>query len=303
MSDFVFIVGSPRSGTTLVGRILSAHKDIQTWFVPYFIWEKRFVDRPDDVILPDEASTETVRFIRREFGIFKRKSGTRLIVDQSPRNSMRVRFIRTVFPEARFIHVIRDGRDAVLSINKEWQRRQASYIPGMPQAGGSMAKSRAALRELLAEQPYWRNKIQALLFEFGGFPPLPGRLQSRRRWRGHVGWGPRFPGWAEKIKEVSLLEFNAMQWREAVRSVEDGLADLEPEAVFRLRYEELLGQPEKTVTGALEFLGCQVDEAYLERIPKIKQGNFNKWRNEFEAEQVKVIQDIMGDQLKQLGYL
>ena len=41
-------------------------------------------------------------------------------MDKSPRNSLKIPFVRKIFPEAKFIHIVRDGRDTSLSINKEW---------------------------------------------------------------------------------------------------------------------------------------------------------------------------------------
>jgi hypothetical protein len=40
-----------------------------------------------------------------------------MIVEKSPRNALRVPFLRAVFPEAKFIHVLRDGRDVACSLS------------------------------------------------------------------------------------------------------------------------------------------------------------------------------------------
>jgi hypothetical protein len=45
-------------------------------------------------------------------------SRRRLLVEKLPENSFRVRWLSAIFPAARFIHIIRDGRDVALSLRQ-----------------------------------------------------------------------------------------------------------------------------------------------------------------------------------------
>lgn len=40
--------------------------------------------------------------------------------DKTPRYALQIKEIRTLLPEARFIHLIRDGRDAMISLRQQW---------------------------------------------------------------------------------------------------------------------------------------------------------------------------------------
>ncbi|MBW2742316.1 MAG: sulfotransferase, partial [Deltaproteobacteria bacterium] len=122
-SCFVFIVGSPRSGTTLMGEILDKHSEISQWYEPYFVWDKYFRNAPHDERTKDNATHKVCQKIYKDFLRYKKKRKCAIVVDKSPRNSLKIPFIQKVFPHAHFIHILRDGREVTLSIHKEWVRR------------------------------------------------------------------------------------------------------------------------------------------------------------------------------------
>ncbi len=293
MSEYLFIVGSPRSGTTITGKILDSHPGISTWFVPYFMWERYFRDRQDDILTESDAQPEIIKYIRRSFLFFKQRTGAKYVVDQSPRNSLRIPFIRAVFPEAKFIHVIRDPGDAVLSIRKEWQKRIEVYRSGKsPGRGMNFTRVWDPVRELVGMQPIFKHRLQALLFELRGFSVRPENHYNRRRWNGFVGWGPRFAGWRNKLESSSLLEFNAYQWRECVSAVRASLPS-RGGSVFGLKYEDLLDYPRKTITSLLKFIDKEFDYGDLRKPPHLMKGNYSKWKKELSPREIESIKKII----------
>jgi hypothetical protein len=50
----------------------------------------------------------------RKFFSSKAEAGKDFIVDKTLSNIFRIDFIREVFPESRFLHIVRDGRDNAL---------------------------------------------------------------------------------------------------------------------------------------------------------------------------------------------
>lgn len=123
-SDFrpIFIVGMPRSGTTLTERILSRHSDVgaagETSLLPDFI-SKCLGENPRERLLDviekrgplpvrqlARAVEETMRFL---------SPGKDRITDKLPSNFFLVGWIFTLFPESRVIHCYRDPADNMLS--------------------------------------------------------------------------------------------------------------------------------------------------------------------------------------------
>jgi tetratricopeptide (TPR) repeat protein len=120
----VFIVGMPRSGTTLVEQILSSHPQVYGAGELVIIEgiEKTITNEigasssyPECMSLLDDAATEkfSAKYLK-EIGA-NSKNATR-ITDKNPGNFHRIGLIKTLFPKARIIHCQRDALDTCTSI-------------------------------------------------------------------------------------------------------------------------------------------------------------------------------------------
>lgn len=117
----VFIVGMPRSGSTLVEQVLANHPQV---FGLNEIGDMRsFVGKFEGTLAPDRYSVPTVRSASvahemataylewmREFG-----SDAALIINKSLENFLYLGMIATLFPKARIIHCQRDPLDVCLA--------------------------------------------------------------------------------------------------------------------------------------------------------------------------------------------
>ncbi len=137
-----FIVGVTRSGTTLLRLMLDAHPDLaippETHFVPQLIktTRKRGItcEEAHAVVTShrqwgdfDLDSGELMRrycalprvepeaTVRAFFELYAEREGKPRWGDKTPNYVKRMRQIERTIPEAHFIHMIRDGRDAALS--------------------------------------------------------------------------------------------------------------------------------------------------------------------------------------------
>ena len=140
-----FIVGVGRSGTTMLRLMLDAHPDLtippETHFVPDLIdaiesgaspeqavatmtevrqWGDLHID-PAEVRERFEAleDFEPGPALRSFYEIYAERVGKPRWGDKTPIYVKKMRKIQNALPEARFIHVIRDGRDVALS---RWKR-------------------------------------------------------------------------------------------------------------------------------------------------------------------------------------
>jgi hypothetical protein len=298
----VFIVGSPRSGTTILGDILDRHNRIAQWYEPYFVWDHYFRHHLHDQRSEQDATTRVVKQVRRDFTRYLRRSGADLLVDKSPRNSLKIPFIRKIFPEARFIHILRDGRDVTLSIHKEWLRRMAIVKDPSRRRHFNYRKAHAVLRSWLARQPFLSDKIRAFWFETHGHIIDKSKHLNRIRWNGAVGWGPRFKGWEHIYNERAILEFNAHQWLKCVEAIHHSWNSIPPEKRLEIRYEDMVDGGDDAIPGIIDFLGFKTTTGFLSSLPSLKKGNYNKWQREFSIGQIETIESIFGKMLKKLHY-
>jgi len=117
----IFLVGFPRSGTTLLGQVLASHPDIQTMeertclmdSAAEFFHSDTGLDRLA-ALSEDELDHWRARYWQRvtESGLTPSKT---VFVDKMPLNAVFLPLIARLFPAARILNAIRDPRDVVLS--------------------------------------------------------------------------------------------------------------------------------------------------------------------------------------------
>ena len=132
----VFVIGSPRSGTTfLAGAIGSLPGFVDLGEVAPV---KAAV--PELAVLsPDEAA----RRLRRILNVSRRVGlvGSVRAVEQTPELAHLVAAIPSAFPESVVVHIIRDGRDVACSLlEKPWLRRERAEADDAGVPYGSYAR-------------------------------------------------------------------------------------------------------------------------------------------------------------------
>lgn len=123
LPDPVFLVGFPRSGTTLLEQMLDAHPELRT------LEEKDAIDvvrrriaglpggYPDALATLPAADLAALRALYRA-EVARHLGGaapTGLLVDKMPLNSLEAGLIHRLFPRARFLLALRHPADVVLS--------------------------------------------------------------------------------------------------------------------------------------------------------------------------------------------
>ena len=112
----MFLVGFPRSGTTLLDQILSSHSNI--------VWpggERAFGDALGEVINParvweiESLTADELSRIRESYWQRVEAPDGAILIDKFPLNIVVLPLIKRVFPDAKIIFALRDPRDVVLS--------------------------------------------------------------------------------------------------------------------------------------------------------------------------------------------
>ena len=106
----VIVIGTNRSGTSMLARTLGDAPGACCWYEPSTVWRIGHAYRSADVATAAGARPWVVRRIRGAFLDYQRANEGRHVVEKSPNNVLRVSFVRAVLPEAKFVHIYRDGR-------------------------------------------------------------------------------------------------------------------------------------------------------------------------------------------------
>jgi hypothetical protein len=286
VNPYLFIVGCPRSGTTLLQRLVDAHPQIavtpETHWIPRWFHGKvgkgvtsdgratkkllrklvgypRFLELGVDPrelkrMVKGGRQTTYDQFISRAYDLYGQQRGKPVVGDKTPGYARELPTLHLLWPSARFIHLIRDGRDVCLSI-LSWER----------------AKS----------------------------------------WEAGEG-AARFRTWAEDPVGTAALwwEWHVRLAREAGKQLGSGL-------YYELRYESLVANPTHECQSLCEFLSVPYDEqmmlSYHERAMAgpgedakhpwmpITPG-LRDWQSQMSHEAVERFEALAGTMLDELGY-
>ncbi|HSC46922.1 MAG TPA: sulfotransferase [Gammaproteobacteria bacterium] len=118
----VFLVGFPRSGTTLLDQILSSHPRLRVLEEKDTLLELLRIWSASDAKLTQLETMPSAAFENEQQAYWKRVQaqlgeplGDRILVDKLPLYSQNLPLIHRFFPGARYLFAVRDPRDVVLS--------------------------------------------------------------------------------------------------------------------------------------------------------------------------------------------
>jgi tetratricopeptide (TPR) repeat protein len=109
----IFVVGMPRSGSSLIEQILASHPRI------HGAGEREDLERVAGAGFPEDVRALGGDDLRRMGAAYLNRlvmpGGALRIVDKLPHNFLRIGLIRLILPNARIIHTMRDPMDTCLS--------------------------------------------------------------------------------------------------------------------------------------------------------------------------------------------
>ena len=277
-NPYFFIVGCPRSGTTLLQRIVNAHSEIavapEIFWVTHFVnsrkgpnldgpitneivseltQHKRFAELEVDpesfaALLGDHESLPCWQFLNKVFELYRKQQGKAIVGNKTPQYVQNITAFHAHWPAAKFIHLIRDGRDVCLSI-LNWKKADRT-------AG-------------------------------------------------------RFATWSEDPVATS-----ALWWKRNVRLGREAGNLLDPKLYYEVRYENIIQGSQVECRKLCDFLEISYDPAMVRHHearpeedlhPNAKSwapimAGLRDWRKQMSQEQIEKFEAAAGDLLSELGY-
>jgi len=267
----IFILGSPRSGTTMLVDLLDRSPSLVSFARgSQFLWEMFHTLQSSgwesQVVRPDEITSRERRVVN--WTIHELCGGKRYL-DKFPRNCLRGEYLYELFPDARFVAIHRDGRSAVSSLITGWQRAgKFGHGTNMP--------------------------VTLDIAGYGG-----------GNWKFLVP-----PGWREYATGHTLAEVCAFQWSEGNAAILRAKERIPAAQWTEVRYEEFLDAPRATASRLLEGVGLPQEEEVLswaERLDThvsrtaVSDPSRDKWRSRHGQEVASILPQIE-PMMRELGY-
>jgi hypothetical protein len=286
-NDPVYIIGNPRSGTSLFRLMLTCHPEVM---IPpechFFLWlEEKFQSLPfpeaterfiDELVETRKFETwrikkESLQELFREYapqsfrdvvalvycsyGILKGRSEFRYWGDKNKLWKDKIHKVVNYFPNAKFVHIVRDGRDVASSF-----------------------------KELSA------SAMHALKY------------------------GPRMPDQIDDIAE---------HWAKNITFIQGFLAMLKQDQSLTVRYEDVILSPKRTLTAVTGFLQLEFSKSMLDYAQrnrdeslepeetmqwklklneKLEKTNIGKYHSSLTEQEIAIFEMRCGELLKHYGY-
>ncbi len=279
----VIIIGAARSGTNMLRNCLTELDGVGTWPCDEInlIWRHGNRDFSSDEFSRSQANAKARGYIRRAFKRLARKQKLDFVIEKTCANSLRIAFIDEIFPEAKFIYIVRDGRDASASAVKRWK---ASI-----------------------EIPYLLKKIRYTpLSDFPAYVLrfLRNRLKQRNSDENRQGyWGPRIADLEQNSENYSLAEVCSRQWVGTVKASESAFRSIPEGRVVRTKYEDFIENPAAEMACILSFLEYPSSPGDVDRcVSGVIAGLKGGWKRSLSAEDQEITDRICQPMLDRLGY-
>lgn len=233
----VFILGTGRSGTTVLGTILSMHKDVAYLNEPKAMWHS--VIENDDLIgsyaldaakyrlNKTDADSGVIKSIKKIYGGYLATIFSSRIVDKYPEMIFRTEFLQEIFPDAKFIFLVRNGWDTCASIEK-WSSRLGIYQNDQEHDWWGLDKRK------------WYYLVNQLVPEHSDLAPFREEMLS---WTKHS-------------------DMAAVEW---IVTMREGIKlELELKInLLRVKFEDLSTAPKQSLENLSEFLELKKDNCFI----------------------------------------
>lgn len=239
ISKPIFILGTGRSGTTLLGKLLSLHPHICFLNEPKAIWH---VIYPNEDIIGSysknhtasyrldkaDASRDVISAAHRLYAYALTITHSHRILDKYPEFIFRIPFIKTIFSDAKLLFLVRNGWDTSQSI-QTWSTNNTT------------------------------NSVNAELHDWWGV--------NQRKWkillRDIVATNPNLLSHIDVIKKFDQQsDMGAVEW---IVTMQEGLNHLanNPSDMLKIHYERLVDNPNDTLAKVLDFCELSHDQVLL----------------------------------------
>tara|TARA_B100000795_G_scaffold129410_1_gene96432 strand:- start:837 stop:2540 length:1704 start_codon:yes stop_codon:yes gene_type:complete len=248
----IIIIGAARSGTHLIAT--SIQKNINCIYLNEIndLWRDQFLFMKSDEITSDIITDEKVFKTRNNFNnLLNKKESKKYLLEKTASNCLRLDLVYRVFPNAKFIHISRDGKPVSVSVRKK-------YFGNIHKISSDNNKKDSSLKQrfkvvLLELRHKYENGVSLLVFlsNIVRYLKMSSVILGIKK---QDFWGPRFIGYKDVMRKVSPLELAVIQWKQSKDRLGIFMKKLDKSQFISLKYEDLILNPKEEMFKVLDFV-------------------------------------------------
>jgi len=281
----IFVVGTPRSGTTLTAMIIGRHSEIfmpgETHFFDDIFSQRNVLGDPSNPIALEKIIS---------------KLSTLYIRYNEPDDQERVE--RILFNNQNSIEAFKKSCKSYQDILSFFMKAQLEEI-GKSRWGNNAPRDIFNIQDIVSFYP--DAKIIICIRDIRDF-----LASYRNRWEvvpdEH----------AERVKQIYHPILTSILWKSSVRTLPSIRKIVPKHNLLLMKYEDLVTSPEESVKRLCSFLGERFEQQMLNinsnnsSFNNTQNGIFsssvNRWPDSLSAEEQAIAQRIGGSELRMLGY-
>lgn len=276
----IFLFGNTRSGTGIVQKVITAHPGVAKWNEPRTLWLCADPTRLHDEFDEADATDKVKQYIRRQFLNYQRQNGNCIVMEKTPANILKIPYVRAIFPEAKYLFIVRNPFSFISSVELKWQRP---------------IKKNGIIRRLKSTPITQLHHYAGRLFK--------ERFDKRVLRKKYLSvWGPRYAGMDQDVKTLDRLTVIARQWAAGSRKAARDLEAFEPGQVLQMKYEDFVEDPIPVAERIFAHCGLEMTDEVINAAKQlVKSDRQAKWRR-FDPQDLARIVPEIEEEMQRHGY-
>ena len=265
--ELIILIGAARSGTKAFRDLFMTNNNISV--IPYdinYIWNIGNENSENDLFPPLQGGQKSIKKISNFVSKYFKKNN--ILVEKTVSNTIRVPYVLSIFPNAKFIFLYRHGLDVIESVDRQWEKKvEKNYI--------FKKLMHVPVKQLLTYGlKYFKRNLDKKTTDYF--------------------WGVKTPNLINDLNTLPRIEAIANQWDFCVSKMLQDSKLIDDQNIINVFYEDFVKDPKKAVKNIISKFKLDLDANAFD-FSYIKSNNVGKASSVLDLETINKINNCISN--------